>query len=114
MREVEQVSAYPGPQAVQRTAHPSTSVPAQRIDGWTRMQLDLGRPAFCDSPENSAELLVVGLRSSVAADGLPPTVVGDAERRLQGRKVNARNIGRVGGEGVDALRQIQARPRCGG
>ena len=77
MREVEQASAYPGPPAVQRTAHPPTSVPAQRIDGWTRMQLDLGRPAFCDSPENSAEPLAV---TPTQAPQLLATLVLETER----------------------------------
>lgn len=37
---------YSGPPAVMWDANPPTSLPARRVDGWTRMQLDLSRPAF--------------------------------------------------------------------
>ena len=53
------VFPYSGPPADRRAPHPPTSVPGQRVDGWTRMQLDLGRPAFSNKPESSAESLAV-------------------------------------------------------
>lgn len=57
MKEVGSVSAYSGPPALRwdPDAHPPTSVPAQRVDGWTRMQLDLSRPAFAAKPESSGD-----------------------------------------------------------
>lgn len=42
--------SYMGPPVVRPASHPPTSVPAQRVDGWTRMHLDLGRPAFSENP----------------------------------------------------------------